>query len=292
MRTLCFVTMTACSGPVDHVDDMCDAGMVDATVQTTIPEAGSPEIVTITGLLPVPCTMIYVDAGYSLSVVPVNARAALSSYYYDAGACDPIIAIDGNSIPHGLYAYPMNGAIYPRGWPEIAWEYLPGICRSFQNNAQPALTTPMVDTLSATVTDPLYSACRPSNIVVFEEGTNDIVAGCSTDGSVYGTGCTASESMVHIATYVEHRRAVGWTVVIVPVPPSAWFPEATRAELNTMLPSLVAPHVYLVDVGNNRVWQPGAQFDPTLFNDGALHPTSLGHMNMASPILAAVLTAE
>jgi hypothetical protein len=233
--------------------------------------------------MPMPCVPAYqydsplVDAGFTLPVVEP----------YDAGACAPIVVIDGDSIAQGYWAAPIS-----RGFGPLAWEYATGgACPSFANNARSGYTVLEVDAVSKKLTDPLYAVCRPHNVVVYYEWANS-----------YLQGRTAGEILGDVQLYVAHRRAVGWTVVtILPLPFSDGAdggptPVDVETDRQRMLAAIgFSPGLYgdvLVDpTADPYIGIANAYLDPAWYEHGD-HPSSFGHARLAAylvPVLRSIL---
>lgn len=250
------------------------------TASVPVPDAGSSDVA-----LPMPCVPAY---QYDFPVVDAATSPLPVDDPYDAGSCAPLVVIDGDSIAQGYYASPIS-----RGYGSIAWEYATsGPCPSFVNNARSGDTVLEVDAVSKKITDPLFNACRPHNIVVYYEWANSYLA-----------GETAQEVLSDVQAYVTHRRAVGWEIVtILPLP--FFNPRDARADVTAtiesdrqwMLTQIRAnPTAYgdvLVDPTADPFVGVANAFANPAWYEHSTHPTSFGHARLAAyvtPVLRALL---
>lgn len=209
------------------------------------------------------------SSGASEAMAP-EAGPVAELVTYDGGNPAPMLAFDGNSIVYGINANPLTeGFAAQTAARFLGW--------SHANNAVSGYTTPQVDAISTMRTDPLYLATRPRNVVVMLEGLNDY-----WQRDAGAAGCVAD-----LAAYVAHRRAVGWTVVMLTVLPSAYLPENVRATINDAIraPSFVDA---VADVGADPVMGDPASLGNTALYADKTHPTSLGHSLLVPTVFAAI----
>src|SRR5271166_958992 len=245
-----YVTETT---PCDASAAPADASApVDATMLPEVSGASAPEAGGWTpppALGPFPCTLppAYHNSTTSQLTLDVDGH----QFPYDAGACAPLLAVDGDSIAFGVWATPES-----RGFGNVAWMYLTsGACWSFVNNGQSGFITPQVDAYSTLHTDPHFNACRPANIVVVYEFVNDMANGCQLDdGGI--RGCTV--------------------------------PQANRALLNSAIraPGHLGADA-IVDFASDPVMGDVSVLSSAWYFDG-YHPSTIGHARIA-PYLVPVV---
>src|SRR5271166_3565542 len=280
-----YVTETT---PCDASAAPADASApVDATMLPEVSGASAPEAGGWTpppALGPFPCTLppAYHNSTTSQLTLDVDGH----QFPYDAGACAPLLAVDGDSIAFGVWATPES-----RGFGNVAWMYLTsgtsGACWSFVNNGASGYITPEVDAYSKLHTDPNFNACRPANIVVVYEFVNDMANGCQLDdGGI--RGCTVPQAIAHMTTYIEHRHAAGAKVILPTVMPFGELSEANRALLNS---AIRAPgHLgadEIVDFASDPVMGDVSVLSSAWYFDG-YHPSTIGHARIA-PYLVPVV---
>ncbi len=216
-----------------------------------------------------------------------SAAASVTSNEISLTTAVSLVVFDGNSLTQGLGASsgvssdPPTGTIYPAvclGYLGAEWT-----ARNFGVSAQ---TTPAMDALAATQTDPLYSASNTWNVVVGWEITNDLFFGAS-----------AADAYANFVIYCQARKAVGWRVPAVTVLPRnetgtpAGF-EADRQTVNANIRANWRSFAHsLADIASDsRIGPAGSETNPTYYSD-LVHLNDAGYAIVAQYVAAAIQSA-
>lgn len=187
----------------------------------------------------------------------------------------PLVVFDGNSVMQGVRLTNMCNTISNSTMAQLP----PGI--QYVNYAFAGAQTSALTTRATTLIDPLFSAKRNKNILVFLEGYNDASA---TD----------------YEAYVNARLSAGWTVVLLTPMSNNIVADATRITFNAAIRTYYLSHptwqagVILADCGNDPyLGLTGQKGDTTYFYTDTTHPIDAGSRRAATvhtlPALAEAL---
>jgi lysophospholipase L1-like esterase len=139
---------------------------------------------------------------------------------------------------------------------------------------------------AATVIDPLFQASAAKNILLFQGGYNDA-----------NNNADAATIQNRILTYCQARRAVGWLIVVHPLPLSNFASQpanyaTTRAAVNTWLKNnwSTFADAYADLTVDPIIGDSGNTADATYFQGDQVHLTAAGYTRWAIYSTAAVQT--
>lgn len=184
-----------------------------------------------------------------------------------------LVVFVGNSLTTGMFC--GNG----QTWSRQAALQIPGLSRWY-TICRGGITTPQLATLAGASVDGLLTRATGRKVLVFWEGTNDLVVNRATAAAAHDA----------IRQFCLARRQAGWDkVVVLTVLPRAAGPdfEARRLELNGLLRQNYREYAAaLVDLDTvPEIGRPGCETNQTYFVDGV-------HLNKAGNALVAAVVAK
>lgn len=186
------------------------------------------------------------------------------------------LILDGNSF----LAYTQYGLASDIGTPLLSFG------GAYKNNGVQAETTPQMNTLALTATDPFIgSGGGPGNVVVGIEITNDVAEDLATAATAYA----------NIQAYCAARRAAGWKVIVTTFlsRSNAFTPanfNATRATVNANIQANWQTFADgLADWASDPIMGiDGAETNLTYFSGDLVHPNATGMALLATYVIAAI----
>lgn len=176
----------------------------------------------------------------------------------------PLVVFDGNSVMQGVRLTNMCNAISNKVMSQLP-QGIQFVNYSFAGAGTSALTT-----RATTLIDPLYSAKRTQNIIVFLEGYND-------------------PSVTDYEAYVNARLTAGWKVVLLTPMSNNIQTDANRITFNAALRTYYNAHptwqagVVLADCGNDPyMGLTGEKADTTYIYTDQTHPIDFGSVRAAT----------
>jgi len=193
-----------------------------------------------------------------------------------------ITAFVGNSMTTGMYC--GSG----KTWPAQTAAQIPALTHWY-NLSRGGATTQQLDALSVPSLDRLVQKVRGNSVLVFWEGTNDLVVNTAK----------AEEAHERIKAYCQARRKAGWKKIILlsVLPREAWAGfEPQRQALNQLLREHYTEYAdALVDISAiPGMGRDGDQKTTAYYADG-VHLTAKGNglvADMLAPVLAKVLATK